>query len=473
MLRSARRRSDLHEMLLRISKVAAEQPRLNSYRMIWRWHFYAGLFVLPFLITLSISGALYLFKPQIERWEERDFQRLPVATSVTPSRQVDAALAAYPGAHVLDYRLPEKAGDAAMVRAAVPTRDEVREIFVAPDGEVLGSLAPDDRIMTIVKTIHSQLLIGKTGNWLVELAACWAILLILSGLFLWWPRGRGVAGVLWPRLRRGRPVFWRDLHAVTGLWISALALVLLLTGLPWTDVWGSAFKAVRGEMGWVKGSSPWATDEEGLLAAADPHADHGTHHQVGPVAVDVGSFSPAVFDAMVLRAQTEQLAFPAIVTPPGAPGRFGVPGEMAWTIRSDAANVPLQQTIRFDLDGRSELSRERFGDSHVIDRVVGYGIAWHQGQLFGRFNQAVGVLTAAGLVTLAISGFVLWRQRKPSGWLGAPPAVERLDRRGLALMLGLALLLPLLAISLTVIWIIEKIAFPRLPRLAAWLGAAS
>ena len=67
-----------------------------------------------------------------------------------------------------------------------------------------------------------------------------------TGLFLWWPReSRGLAGVLYPRLRDGRRVFWRDLHAVTGIWVSAFAMFLLITALPWTTVWGAGLEQVR------------------------------------------------------------------------------------------------------------------------------------------------------------------------------------------------------------------------------------
>ena len=53
------------------SQETAARGRL--YRMIWRWHFYAGLFCLPFIIILACSGSVYLFRPQIEAWIDRDF----------------------------------------------------------------------------------------------------------------------------------------------------------------------------------------------------------------------------------------------------------------------------------------------------------------------------------------------------------------------------------------------------------------
>ncbi len=46
-----------------------------DYRAVWRWHFYAGLFCIPFVILLSVTGAVYLFKEEVEAcgygWEDR------------------------------------------------------------------------------------------------------------------------------------------------------------------------------------------------------------------------------------------------------------------------------------------------------------------------------------------------------------------------------------------------------------------
>ena len=63
-------------------------------------------------------------------------------------------------------------------------------------------------------------------------------------------------------------VFLRDLHAVTGFWVSGLALVLLTTGLPWASVWGDPFRIARAEMGLVQGAQDWKT------GSAAPHAEH-------------------------------------------------------------------------------------------------------------------------------------------------------------------------------------------------------
>ena len=450
------------------------------YATIWRWHFYAGLFVIPFVLLLSVTGAAYLFKPQVERWEERAFQGLPTAGAVTPQAQADAALRAYPGAHLASYRLPQRAGDAAMLRLTLADGRATPDLFVSPQGEVLGAIAPDARIMEWTRRIHGQVLLGKQGARIVELAASWAFVLLLSGLYLWWPRlrslrGRGWTGVLWPRLRAGRRLFWRDLHAVTGFWVSGSVLVLLVTALPWAGVWGGALAAARAEMGWVKGVQDWTLGGEPVPAE---HRRHGAapHHDVPmpimPVPKPGGT--PIGLDAIVARAAAERLAFPVIVTPPGVGDDGGPFPDMVWTVRSDAQNRPLRTRIAYDAATGRQAARDDFADGHAIDRAIGYGVAWHEGQLFGWVNQLVGVLTAIGLILIAVSGFILWRRRKPAGALGAPlPAALPARMAGVtAILLLLAALLPLLAASLLALWLVERLAIPRLPRLARWLGLA-
>jgi uncharacterized iron-regulated membrane protein len=438
----------------------------SFYRTIWRWHFYASLFVMPLVLLLATTGAIYLFKPQLDRWEERAFSGLPTDQAVSPNVQLQAVMAANPRAQFHGYRLPERAGDAAVIHIGLADGRSMRDVYVSPQGKVLGSVDPENRISATVSRIHGSLFLGKIGDWIVELAACWAIVMIITGLYMWWPRGQGLAGVVWPRLQRGQRAFLRDLHAVTGFWVSGLALVLLTTGLPWASVWGDAFRLARSELGLVQGAQDWKT------GAAAPHAEHDHDAMMKMQAAGV----PLVaLGDMVRKAEAEKLPHPVWVKPPGAPERFGPPAAMAWTVKSEAQNRPLNRTITFDVATGAEMSRTGFADKHVIDRAVNYGIAWHEGQLFGWINQLVGVLTAVALITLTVTGFLMWRRRKPAASLGAPPMPSATHKmRGAAIILVvLAVLLPLLAASLLLLWLFDRLLLPRLPSLAQWLGVRS
>ena len=55
------------------------------YGAVWRWHFYAGLFVVPFLLMLAVTGALYTFDDEIEAWWYRDLQVTPACAAPLPS----------------------------------------------------------------------------------------------------------------------------------------------------------------------------------------------------------------------------------------------------------------------------------------------------------------------------------------------------------------------------------------------------
>ena len=44
-----------------------KKPEPRFYRVIWRWHFYAGLITLPVLLTAAVTGGLYVFREELER----------------------------------------------------------------------------------------------------------------------------------------------------------------------------------------------------------------------------------------------------------------------------------------------------------------------------------------------------------------------------------------------------------------------
>ena len=115
---------------------------------------------------------------------------------------------------------------------------------------------------------------------------------------------------------------------------------------------------------------------------------------------------------------------------------------------------------------------ETFADKHPIDQAIGYGIAAHEGQLFGLANQLLGLVAASGLVLLSVSGTIMWRRRGPLGVLGAP---ERLANPNAARAVGVAILalgvfMPVLGASLVLVALVEFLVLRRIPRVRSWLG---
>ena len=411
-----------------------------TWRALWRWHFHAGMFCIPFVIVLALTGSLYLFKPQIDAFADRDVDSLQVTGHrATGEAQIAAAIASLPGSKLFVYEVPREPDDAVRVHLYAPD-GAGRIVYVHPETlAILKTVPHAARLTEIVKTLHSELLAGRTGSILVELAASWAIIMLGTGLYLWWPReARGAGGVLYPRLGAGSRVFWRDLHAVTGVWISSLAMFLLLSALPWTTVWGAGFKEIR--------SLGTPTKQDWSTGHAGEHAEHLRDMAAATLV------SPVSLDDIVRRVAALHL---------DPPVRIYLPSDRQpwWRVRSETQDRPRVRELALDRVSGAVLRDEGFGAKPLVDRIVGVGVAAHEGQLFGAANQALGLFTALGLITLCVSAVVLWWRRRPGGSLGIPAPRVAEFRIGAWLITGmlvLGALLPVFGISLAVLWIVDR-----------------
>jgi uncharacterized iron-regulated membrane protein len=460
-----------------ISAVAASKHHARpwlDYRAVWRWHFYAGLFAIPFIIWLSITGSIYLFHPQIDRWLDRSFDHLTFTGPLeNPARQVEAALAAVPGSNLHYYQLPRTSNSASQI--IVGRGPTEYRVYVNPQTlAVMKTIEEEHRPMRILFHLHGELLMGARGSNVIELAASWTIVLIFTGLYLWWPRqSESLAGVLYLRLREGKRIFWRDLHSVTAVWICAWALFLLFSGLPWAAGWGGYLKKVRSLAGtavvrqdWTTGSNSeleqrMALNRNSLAGSAVQHSEHMTH--MGHVELGPDAYAPLA--KMIATVAPLDLPFPVLISPPI---RKGGP----WTSKSDVANRPERVNLTLDPNTGAVLQRQGFRQSDFIDKVVAVVVAAHEGQLFGLANQIVGLGTAVGLILVCVSSIVMWWRRRDAGVLGAPVAIRR-PRVSFGLITVVVLLgvyLPMMGCSLIVVLLMEHLILRRIPATRHWLG---
>ena len=147
----------------------------------------------------------------------------------------------------------------------------------------------------------------------------------------------------------------------------------------------------------------------------------------------------------------------------------------AWTIKSDAQNRTLRDVVQADPRTGVVISRKNFSQGMMLDRIVGIGIATHEGQLFGWFNQVLGLTAVIELNLLSVSAVMLWWRRRHVGVLGAPipNGKARWTTPLVAAVFALAVYLPEMAYSLVFVLLLERLMLSRIPCLRQWLGLAS
>lgn len=450
------------------------------YLTVWRWHFYAGIVVAPFVMFLAITGGIYLWKPQYEAWCYRNLFTTTAAaalTTATAEAQLHAAESAMAdGWRAQTFQPAFAAGQTAQVvfksiAGGNPSTQPVT-VFVDPaTARVLGQLDDKTRFMRLVHDLHGTLLAGKKGEYVVEFAASWALVLFLTGLYLWWPRPKfTVWGFFLPRLRSTGRTFWRDVHAVPAVWLSAATLFLLTTGLLWSQVSGQWYRTISAALGQgtpresasgvhrseLTGWSPplkagLAEKIDSLTSSTSGHEGHGS----GSATLAGGRGESALsLDRVIAIANEQRVPQPyAIALPIGARGVYSVLSD-----RNQAFN---RTYLHLDQYSGKVLADVRFKDFGYLAKFGLWGIIAHEGQLFGLANQILGTLAAAGVLLLAFSGLAMWWQRRPADRFFAPASEAPLPPAVFIGTLLLACLLPLLGASLVLGWLFDRLVARR------------
>tara|TARA_B100000678_G_scaffold80108_1_gene66454 strand:+ start:5938 stop:7308 length:1371 start_codon:yes stop_codon:yes gene_type:complete len=438
----------------------ASATRTSLQHRVWRWHFFAGLAVVPFVLILSMTGAIYLFKPQYDAAIEQQINAKAAsaadsAEALNAEAVLDTALARHEGSSLVRLILPTSPTDRAMEAEIITGQGEAKTLWIdKSSGSVLHEAPTDGRFMAFIKRIHSSLLGSNLGSLLVETMACWAIILFVTGLYLWWPR----SGPWWRMFvpdfsgaKRLRPILFK-LHGAVGSWVSVLALVMLISGLPWTQVWGEGFTRAKALAGLETPGQVWFV----TLQSSDPHAMHnmgGSLWQTENPAADEEVATPAedmtgtplAIGEVVEQALSEGFAPPVWLQPPR--GDNGV-----WTVRGMNAKRFKQETVHYDRWSGEEVMRIRFEDQNVVDQTMAVGVSFHEGALFGWINQVLGVIAALGVAGLAVTGTLMWWKRKPESRIGVPPmpADKRIAAGVVVAIIVLGVLLPMAGLTLLI-----------------------
>lgn len=439
------------------------------YFAAWRWHFYAGLYVIPFMMLLAITGMAMLWLAHIDG---RDGERIAVVKQNAPlavSAQADAAVAALPGGTLKQYVAPRADDLAAIFR--VDLDGNATMIAVDPyTAKVLEKFPRRSGWYDFADELHSDLKLGVTGDRMIEIAASLGMVLIATGLYMWWPRSGGWRAALVPSFGSGRSM-WKSLHGVCGIWMSLFLVFFFISGLAWTGIWGGKFVQAWSQFPAEKWDNvplsdvthasmnngvkevPWALEQTPMPASGSAAG-----------AAVLPSGTPLNIDTLDKLAR--QIGFDGRYQMNLPQGEKGV-----WTFSRDSMSTdspdPMSdRTTHVDQFTGKILADVRYEDYSLAGKAMAVGIALHMGTL-GLWSVLANTVICLSVLLLCVSGVVMWWKRRPTlaGRLAAPPMPKNMPFWQGAVLIGLAVSLafPMAGITLLVVMALDTLFISRVP----------
>jgi uncharacterized iron-regulated membrane protein len=450
-----------------------EVARRARYQALWRVHFWAGLLTAPIVLAAAITGLIYVFTPQIELFRHGHLDRVDRlavnAVAKSLDEQIASAAALFPKHRIQNVVPAYGVNDTTLVVLRDHSQTEreraMREantsavkksngehashsmdlpndllVYVNPyTATVVGSLGEMERFRNWARKLHSSFLQGESYRWIIELGASWMLLMLATGVFLWWSRSTEAQGSAHnrfvPRLKRGGRIAWKDVHSIAGVVMAVLVATILATGLTWSKYAGANFRKAQEAMGQNTAKMP-----SNLAASASEAGSQLGWQKIAEYA----------------RAAAPDVSI--TISPPRRDSRV-------WIVMNHDRSQPTKR-FNMSLDGVTgrTLFYSGWDDMPALAKATAVGIPFHRGE-FGVWNQAL--LVAIGLFSIfaVVSGVVMWLKRRGTSLAGAPRASWR-EWRSLPVWLWpvIALVgyaLPTLGTSLVIVILLEGVAALR------------
>lgn len=404
------------------------QRRSGLGPLMRRIHFYAGMFIGPFLLVAAISGALYAIAPTMEAIAYRDMLRVPESsTSVPLSQQVSAAQAEHPDMPVAQIWPSSEPGETTRVLLSDESvgEDRLRSVFVDPGtGDIVGDAPTYSGLGELpmrfwISQLHKDLHLGDPGALYSELAASWMWFIAFGGLYLWLKRTRSAKKAVLGLGSGGKGTRKRimNLHAVAGVWLLIAMVGLSATGITWSNVAGQNVSTTVKALKWKANPINKSLTEDGSKAEGSKAT--GTDSSAG--------FKTEPRAVTPKEAANQAATVLATARAEGLTGSVRMfPGEdvnTAWQVSERW--VPYRTSsdaITVNGSNGKVVDRLPFSELPLFSKLTSWGIYLHMGIMFGLPLQILLFLVALAIAGLVVTGYMMWWKRRPTlgGVAGVP-----------------------------------------------------
>ena len=435
------------------------------YQSFWRMHFYAALFITPLLISLTLSGIGFLFYTDVEDhlYDDYFFGDSGKTEVLSIDEAVKLAEESYAGYKTNKIIVLEEPYN---TRLTMKNADgEERYVFLDDHNQIIGGQDAGYTFSNIMRNLHSSLFIGGTFvNYLVELAACWAVFLLLSGIYMTFK-----AKLLKKTKQTNKRQKSRKFHALIGTIITIPMLVIIFTGLPWSAVMGNfIYQASQDHPSFGTpllqqqpptsdvSEIPWATRKE-----TPPTSDsgHAAHH--GMKESTVCGANPYQLSVEKLQHEIDAMNISkpyAIIYPTSEVGVYTVAKSSNTGVTGLDVSPYDETTMYFDQYSGKFIDKVDYEDYGILAKWFTWGIPLHEGHLFGWPNKLINLLVCVAFLVVIAWGIRTWVLRKKKDHLSAPPKIsQKVSIPFIIFMIILGILMPLFGLSLIAVVLIEII----------------
>ena len=205
---------------------------IDRIRQYYAWHKWTGLITGLFLLIINLSGAVAVFKDEIDRFLTPAKVVRPTGTKASIDQILDALRKQLPGSRPVRIALPERP-DAAYVITMSNQKGEVTEGFGNPyTGEVTGT-RQGETFANVLRQLHLRFyLFGFWGRVVVGIFGVVFLVSTITGVLIYWRFMRGVfsRGMRFWQIRSGLQLSTSDLHKLVGVGALVFNLLIAFTG---------------------------------------------------------------------------------------------------------------------------------------------------------------------------------------------------------------------------------------------------